>query len=118
MSGGHSFEFSPFAGIVEVDSSGGGNAEQIVPANAELFRAPDQTIPKRSATPIKPAHPAKQPTKPLNVLKAAKARLREVERDLKRLAKLEVERDELKRLIHAAENKPCAIVRDIAAKRG
>ncbi len=96
---------------MEQDSN---NADDtITPANADLFRAPERVAPARP-----------QPTKriardkPLNVVKAAKARLREVERDLKRLRKLEVERDELKRLIHAAVTKPCANVRDIAAKRG
>ncbi len=57
-------------------------------------------------------------TKPINVLQLAKARLREVEREIKRLRALEGERDELRRVIDAATNKPRAVVRDITAARG
>ncbi len=114
----HSLQFTP-GGIVAVSSqiAGEGN-ETIIPANPDMFRAP---VAVREPVAVQPqAQPAKRISfdKPINVLKAAKARLRDVNRELKRLGKLEVERDELKRLIHAAENKPCAIVRDIAAKRG
>lgn len=45
---------------------------------------------------------------PINVLKLAKARLKEVKAQLKEMRALEVERTELERLIAAAEVKPAA----------
>lgn len=48
----------------------------------------------------------KQVPATFNVVKAARARLREVERQIKRLRKLEKERDELKRLLSAARAEP------------
>jgi hypothetical protein len=51
-------------------------------------------------------------SKPIDVLKLARARLREVERELRTKRKLEAERDELKRIISAAEGKP-GVVRSI-----
>lgn len=44
--------------------------------------------------------------KPKNVVALAKARLREVKAELKKLKALEKEKGELERLIAAAENKP------------
>jgi hypothetical protein len=49
--------------------------------------------------------PAPKPA-PKNVLALAKARLREVKTELRRLKALEKEKGELERLIAAAENKP------------
>lgn len=54
---------------------------------------------------------------PPNVLKLARARLRAVESEIRRLKKLEAERDELRRLIDAATNKPRAVVRELPTKR-
>lgn len=51
-------------------------------------------------------------SKPIDVLKLAKSRLREVERELRTKRKLEAERDELKRIISAATGKP-SVVRSI-----
>lgn len=110
---GHSFQFTP-AGLVATEQGSNEANETIIPANPEMFRAPEV----RAVAPNAQTARRICTDKPLNIVKAAKKRLRDVERDLRANAKLEVERDELKRLIHAAENKPCAIVRDIAAKRG
>lgn len=46
-----------------------------------------------------------------NVVRIARERLRDVEREIKRLRALEKERDELKRLIEAAATKPRPVVR-------
>ncbi len=109
---GHSFQFTPGGGIVAAGDADDDDA--IVPANAALFAQPERVeAPK--------AQPARRISfdKPLNVVKAAKARLRDVEREIKKLRALEKERDELRRLLDAATNKPRAIVREITtAKRG
>lgn len=53
------------------------------------------------------------PAKPLNVVKLALARLREVDREIKHLRKLEEERCELRRLLDAAKAKPRANLREL-----
>ncbi len=91
-------------------------SDTIVPANPAMFRTPEV---QNVAAPR--AQPAKRiaTDKPFDVIKAAKARLRAVEREIKRLRALETERDELRRLLDAAMNKPRATVREITtAKRG
>ncbi len=112
---GHTFEFGEVNGqrkIIPIGSKG--DDFPIMGADPAMFRGPDAATPSPP-----PARTSKnRPTKPVNVLQAAKARLREVKREINRLRKLEAERDELTRLIQAAEQKPCAIVRDIAVKRG
>ncbi len=112
MSGGHSFEFSVDHGAIPIGDPG--DDFPIVAANPALFgRALAPEVPK--AAPAKPV----AVEKPLNVVKAAKARLKDVNREIKRLRKLEAERDELVRLLAAANNKPRANLRDIStAKRG
>jgi hypothetical protein len=50
----------------------------------------------------KPKKAIKSPSKPINVLALAKARLKEVKAQLKEMKALEDERDELERLITAA----------------
>lgn len=50
---------------------------------------------------------------PKNVVSLAKARLREVKAELRRLKALEKEKGELERLIAAAENKPKPNLREI-----
>ncbi len=61
-----------------------------------------------------PDRAVKSPTKSKfatqNVLKLAKARLKDVKAELRRLSVLEKERAELERLIQAAENKPPRLV--------
>lgn len=63
---------------------------------AEIAEAPVVATAKRVALRPSPI------VKPLNVLKLAKARLREVKRELKKLEELEKERQELEFLIAAA----------------
>lgn len=66
---------------------------------------------KRSAAPTTKA-PA---TAGFDVIKAAKARLREIDRELRRLRKLEAEATKLRRLLSAAE-RPLADVKPLRAK--
>lgn len=64
-----------------------------------------------------PAKPRKSAFKTENVLSLAKARLREVKALLKQMSALEKERDELERLIAAAENKPKAAIAVVKTAR-
>lgn len=113
------FEFTP-AGIVPLAAPTVENA--IAPAAVAAPAAsvvPDRKAlePSRKASSIEA--PAASAGKPLNVCKLARARLKEIEREIKRLQSLEKERDELRRLLDAAKTKPLAVVRGItAAKRG
>lgn len=67
--------------------------------------------------PVRRPQASKKPA-PKNVVALAKARLREVKIELRRLKALEKERDELERLIAAAENKPRAVVRELKRSAG
>jgi len=79
-------------------------------------------VTRSTASPMPVAQPAparrgraKSPTErpeAFDVVKAAKARLREVERQIKLLKALETERDKLQRLLKAAE-RPLAAVKPI-----
>lgn len=79
-----------------------------------------KAVPPKAQAPVLVASVGRQSamSAPVNVVKLAKARLRDVERELKRMRLLEGERDELRRLLDAATRKP-RIVRDpIPLKRG
>jgi len=54
-------------------------------------------------------------SKPVDVIKLAKQRLREVRRELKTMRKLEAEQARLERLLNAADGKPAAVVRELRA---
>ncbi len=112
---GHSFEFSVDHGVIPIGAPG--DDFPIIGAHASLFRPPQDAAQAPQAAAKTPA----VSDKPLNVVKAAKARLKAVNSEIKRLRKLEAERDELVRLLAAAHNKPRANLRDISlstAKRG
>lgn len=68
-----------------------------------------QTAARHVAPPKVPLAPVATAAEPINVLRLARQRLRVVERELKVRAKLEAERDELKRLIDAATRKPAHV---------
>lgn len=87
-------------GAIQLDE----DDDDVEDASSELTR------PAPRATVRKPV--AKLPT-PKDVVKLARARLREVKRELRRMRGLEEERAELERLINAAENKPRAVVREL-----
>lgn len=73
-------------------------------ASAGVRAAPPATV--RPGTRPAPA-PAK-PDAPVNVVKLARARLRVVEREIKARQKLETERDQLRRLLAAAQGPKAA----------
>lgn len=78
------------------------------PAQASLFPEP-----ARQAAPPTPASPAREPSrlqKPRDIVKAAKARIREIKREIARAEKLRKELDELTRLVAAAEAPKLAVV--------
>lgn len=63
---------------------------------------------------VRPARrPAPKGATPKDVVRMARARLRELETELKRLRRLEKERDELRRLVEAAKAKPRAVLREL-----
>lgn len=61
--------------------------------------------------------PTKKPA-PKDIVALAKARLREVKAEIRRMKKLEHECAELERLIQAAENKPLALVKQLKRSAG
>lgn len=62
--------------------------------------------------------PVLRKSAPKNIVQLARARLREVKAEVRRLRALEKERDQLERLIEAATNKPRATVREIKRSAG
>lgn len=113
------FEFTPmgimplntYSAALEKDAIAGATA--FVPGPEARTPAPVAVSPKTVEAP----HRAQaKPIKPVDVVKMARARLRDVDREIKRLKKLEIERDELKRLIDAATGKPLAIVRSMPTR--
>ncbi len=115
------FEYTPF-GILPLGTNLSQMAETgLAGATVEVVGlAPQQPVQSeavrvqlqpRQAANIQPAE-----LKPVNVIRLARARLREVERDIKRLKKLEVERDELKRLLDAAAHKPARTLRSLPTR--
>lgn len=64
-----------------------------------------------------PTPKTQKPLKTTNVLVLAKARLKEVNKELRRMKALEKERAELERLIAAAQTKPKAVVAAIKPAR-
>lgn len=119
MSGGHGFEYTPM-GIVPLGTNVG-QIEGIAPATGVTQaheHAESAPLASRQMPLIvrgKPLVPAAA-LRPIDVIKLARARLRDVEREIKRLQKLEVERDELKRLLDAAA-RPLAVVRQMKPTR-
>lgn len=94
---------------------GGIQAASIFIAHDEDDDEDDSSSPthaRRSAS-----RPAKTPT-PRGIVAQARQRLRDVNAELRRMKALEKERDQLKRLIDAADNKPRAIVREIKRSAG
>ena len=90
------------------------NAKEAAPGatRADLDEAPEpQYAPARRAAPSQ-----SKPLAPKNIVQLAKARLKEVKVELKRMTALEKERTELERLIEAAEAKPRAVVRELKPK--
>lgn len=105
-------QWSP-GGMVAIGASDAATAGIDVRAFDEGAPDADAVAVSRSAPATTRAVPKAKPIAPRDVLRLARARLREVEAELKRIRRLEAERDELKRLLDAASNKPRAVVREL-----
>lgn len=82
------------------------------PVIREMVEEPEATPKKAKA--VKPKPPA-----PKDIVSLAKARLKEVKQELRRMKALEKECGELERLIAAAEDtKPRAVVRELKRTAG
>lgn len=99
---------SHVAPVVDSDDDDDDDAEVSSPTN----------LPRRPSRVFAPVKKQAAPVKPRSIVVAAKARLRDIEKELRRLKRLESERDELRRLVDAANNKPRAIVREIKRSAG
>lgn len=89
-----------------------------VPANGHVPNAGETkggfaSSEQESPVPTPQARRAAPKLAPKNVVALAKARLRDVKTELRRLKALEKEKGELERLIAAAENKPKPNLREI-----
>lgn len=79
------------------------------PFASETPARPSKVVPQ--VPQAKPGKALPEPKrKPINVLKEARARLRELKREIARLEKLKRERDQLTRLLAAAERDSGAVV--------
>jgi len=74
------------------------------------YASPPPGLPRAQPPQAAPAPKPSKPLKTTNVLALAKARLKDVKKELRRMNALEKERAELERLIVAAQTKPKAVV--------
>ncbi len=102
-------------GMVPANVTKTSRVAPVDPDDDDLDELEDDVAPSpRPATPARrvAVRPAK-PLAPKDVVRLAKARLREVEAELKRMRRLELERAELQRLLAAAKSGPRAVVREL-----
>jgi hypothetical protein len=125
---GEAFEFTP-GGIFEIKPEGQAQGQAIAPGIAaggaalEAARA-QQPAPERAATlgdsvtrPLKAAQVEPQKLNRREWRKELQARLKVVQREIKRLRSLEDEEAELQRLITAAKQPPAKVTRIDSARR-
>lgn len=98
----------PAVGIVP--NAGETKGGFVAPVEIAAVLTPTNVAQLRSKPAAKPA--------PKNVVALAKARLREVKAEIRRLKALEKEKGELERLIAAAENKPRSNLRELKRPTG
>lgn len=124
MEQGQGFIFTD-AGILPMAPDGGFDQTLLTKSPAEMSPAAPASrvfVPERTltlpgvsflpaATPM--ARQSAEPLRPLDVVKAAKARAKQIRSELRAMKRLEKELAELDRLIAAAKAKPVAIVRHI-----
>lgn len=72
-----------------------------------------QPAPQPTAQPRKRREKAPQPDTPLDPVPALRARLKWLDGEIKRLRKLEAEREQLARILSAASGPPVAVVREL-----
>lgn len=119
------YEFTPF-GLMPLGTNFGALEEKMAPAvivEADSVEVPAHIAPPIVVAPV--AHhprvaaqlPVVAPSSPLtskSLVQRARAELRAIEKEIKRLRALEKQRDELKRLLDAASAKPRPAIRTIA----
>ena len=104
-------QFVPAIGVVPNPGQQRGGVVPEVTSDGPVFvELPEPAPVHRPAAKNKPA--------PKNIVALAKARLREVKKELKVKKALEKERDELERLIAAADSKPRAVVTNLKRTAG
>jgi hypothetical protein len=96
----------PATGVLPAVTERGGHIPGYVPPAEEVAAASQVQHPEAVQFTRSFALKPTATLKPPNVVALAKARLREVKSELRRLHALEKEKGELERLIAAAENKP------------
>jgi hypothetical protein len=112
MASDNTLEFTP-RGIAKSGASYSVNVDDFVPADPRVFAPPAvEPVGIRVVTQSKLLG-----SEPLDVLKAARARLRFVRSEVKKLRKLEREQAQLERLL-AAAMRPIAAVRQIKTSAG
>jgi hypothetical protein len=97
--------------------SGGDSVASAMAARAAIERgvAPEPVVEQ----PAQPTQSKQQkPAGPVDVIKLARQRLKEVRSELKRMKKLQAEEQRLTRLLAAADGKQLATVRDISRRVG
>jgi len=112
-------EFTPFgmqpigASILAQPEEGliSGATANVLPLPAPIFHpmAPAQAVKIQHAAPPKPLSQR-------DIIKAARAELRATEKEIKRLRKLEKHRDELRRLLDAADGKTRPAIRSLPTR--
>lgn len=124
------FEFTP-GGIRELRDEPvvpGARSDAMAPAAissavveaqaAEIVRASPVASPQPPPSPPPRSLAAAAPLAPKDVLRLARARLKELDRECRRLERLKKEREELRRLVAAASGKSAAVIREIKRTAG
>lgn len=103
----------------------GGRAVEFTPQGLSVVASTPADNREREEAPEPPAPPRKQQKKveteqvsPKDVIRLARKRLRDIKRELKRMRQLERERDQLQRLLDAADDKRPASVRPLKRHAG
>lgn len=125
MSNPHGFEFTP-QGILPLGTYREGVEESAISGATAQVPGPVPVSPQAvhvtaHRAPVATVQPKPMSLSPRDVVRLARRRLREVKADIKRLGKLQKEREQLERLLLAADGKfPKApgIVRDISHRAG
>jgi len=120
MTEGQGFQFTPY-GVLPLGAVGGNQPPEMAPAVVRAGFAPVSVPIAESAPvaqPVAIAQSRPQPFKretlrPADVLKAARARVREIKAELKHHTRLQCELRQLQNLLAAARIKPAADVKPL-----
>jgi hypothetical protein len=114
-------QWTPNGLVPAMTSASSGTIGAASPRPLDEFDDEDDTdegveVVPRAVKPVKQSAKPITPVAPKNIVRMARARLVEIERELKKLRRLERERDELRRLVDAANPKPRAVVRELTKR--